>query len=256
MYPTTDAALAARPSPERPADDLGDQLAALTRVLLDAATVEQALRQVASAAVVVIPHSELVSITLREQAGRFFTPIETDAVALELDRVQYEAGGGPCVDAARPEGPGYSLVQDLSGGTPWPQFAAVATRHGFGSVLSTALQPAGEPAAVRGALNVYSHREGITEDDRHRALLLATHGSLALARTRTAEVAELQHTHLRRAIESRDVIGQAKGILMARQGLTAEQAFQVLRRTSQDLNVKLADIATTLVDRHTETPRR
>ncbi|WP_438860696.1 ANTAR domain-containing response regulator [Amycolatopsis solani] len=240
----------------RPGDGLGEQLAALTRVLLDAATVEQALRQVASAAVVVIPHSELVSVTVRDQAGRYSTPFQTGAVAAELDRAQYEAGRGPCVDAARPDGPGYTLAQDLSGTTPWPQFAAAATRHGFGSVLSTALQPAGEPAAIRGALNVYSHRDGITEDDRHRALLLATHGSLALARSQAAEVAELRDAHLHRAIESRDVIGQAKGILMARQGLTAERAFEVLRRTSQDLNVKLADIATTLVDRHRRVPPR
>ncbi|MDT7798847.1 MAG: hypothetical protein QOI78_2280, partial [Actinomycetota bacterium] len=63
---------------------------------------------------------------------------------------------------------------------------------------------------------------------------------------------ELEATHLRKAVESRDVIGQAKGILMQRRGITADEAFDVLRRASQELNVKLADLARTLADRHTE----
>ncbi|WP_308210250.1 ANTAR domain-containing protein [Amycolatopsis iheyensis] len=83
------------------------------------------------------------------------------------------------------------------------------------------------------------------------ALLLATHASLALNQARGTEVAELERANLHRAIASRDVIGQAKGILMARQGLDAEAAFDLLRRTSQDLNVKLADIAAGLVGNHT-----
>ncbi|WP_146073598.1 ANTAR domain-containing protein, partial [Amycolatopsis sp. CA-126428] len=56
----------------------------------------------------------------------------------------------------------------------------------------------------------------------------------------------------RKAIDSRDVIGQAKGIIMARRGVSADAAFDILRRTSQDLNVKLADLARTLAGRHTE----
>jgi AmiR/NasT family two-component response regulator len=63
---------------------------------------------------------------------------------------------------------------------------------------------------------------------------------------------QLQATHLQKAIESRDVIGQAKGIIMARRGVSADEAFDLLRRTSQDLNVKLADLARTLSARHEE----
>ncbi len=80
--------------------------------------------------------------------------------------------------------------------------------------------------------------------------LLATHPSLALAATEAETRAELQATHLRKAIDSRDVIGQ--GLIMARQGVSADEAFDVLRRTSQDLNVRLADLARTLADRHNE----
>jgi anti-anti-sigma regulatory factor len=228
---------------------LGEQLAALTRVLLDATTVSQALRQVVAATTVVVPHARLVSITLRDPGGRYFTPIEIPDIAADLDDVQYRTGSGPCLDAADPDGPAYALDQDLAQASAWPQFAAVATAHGLGAVLSTALLPA-QRAGLSGALNIYAHRHGITETDRHRALLLATHASLALQHARSAEIAELERTHLHRAIASRDVIGQAKGILMARQGIDADAAFDLLRRTSQDLNVKLADIAATLVHNH------
>ncbi|WP_233225969.1 GAF and ANTAR domain-containing protein [Amycolatopsis sp. CA-126428] len=235
---------------------LGAQLAELTRILLDATSVSQALQHVVAATTVVIPHARLVSITLRDPGGRFFTPVEIPDIAADLDDVQYRTGSGPCLDAARPDGPAYSLDQDLSRTSAWPQFAAVATAHGLNAVLSTALLPA-QRAGVGGALNIYAHRGGITETDRHCALLLATHASLALQQARGAEIADLERTHLHRAIASRDVIGQAKGILMARQGIDADAAFRLLRRASQDLNVKLADIAAALVRNHTTlAPRR
>jgi hypothetical protein len=121
-------------------------------------------------------------------------------------------------------------------------------------VLSTALLPDVTPPRLSGALNVYSAAPGVLGDEltRDQALLLATHASLALAGTEAVRLAELRETHLRRAIDTRNVIGQAKGILMQRRGITADEAFDLLRRTSQDLNVKLAELAHTLATRHTE----
>jgi len=247
VHASVDEALAAAPAPAGE-QQLGDQLAELTRILLDATSVSQAMQHVVAAATVVVPHARLVSITLRDPGGRYFTPVEIPDIAADLDDVQYRTGSGPCLDAAAPGGPAYSLDQDLARSPAWPQFAAVATAHGLGAVLSTALLPSSRPAGLTGALNIYADRGGITPTDRHRALLLATHASLALEHARVAELAELERTHLRRAIESRDVIGQAKGILMARQGLSADAAFGLLRRTSQELNVKLTEIAAALVD--------
>ncbi|MET8995774.1 ANTAR domain-containing protein [Amycolatopsis sp. NPDC004169] len=249
VHASVEAALAAAPAPtgER---HLGEQLAELTRILLDATSVGQAMQHVVAATTIVVPHARLVSITLRDPGGRYFTPVEIPDIAADLDGVQYRTGSGPCLDAAHPGGPAYALEQDLARTSAWPQFAAVATAHGLGAVLSTALLPT-RRAGLGGALNIYAHRGGITETDRHRALLMATHASLALQEARGAEIADLERTHLRRAIASRDVIGQAKGILMARQGIDADAAFHLLRRASQDLNVKLADIAATLVRKHT-----
>ncbi|MFJ7219202.1 ANTAR domain-containing protein [Amycolatopsis sp. NPDC098790] len=248
VHASVDEAIESHGAEQTSEERLGEQLTALTRVLLDATTVTQALNHVVAATTVVVPHARLVSITLRDPAGRFFTPVEIPDIAADLDDVQYRSGSGPCLDAAAPGGPAYALDQDLARSPAWPRFAAAATAHGLGAVLSTALLPTSRPAGLTGALNIYAHRDGITPTDRHRALLLATHASLALEHTRGAELAELERMHLRRAVESRDVIGQAKGILMARQGLTADAAFALLRRTSQELNVKLADIAAALVE--------
>ena len=84
------------------------------------------------------------------------------------------------------------------------------------------------------------------------ALLLATHASLALAGTTGVTRAELTASQLRKAIDSRDVIGQAKGILMHQRGISADAAFDELRRASQELNVKVADLAAILTARHAE----
>ncbi|WUL71911.1 GAF and ANTAR domain-containing protein [Amycolatopsis sp. NBC_00345] len=232
---------------------LGDEFARLTRTLLAATTVGEALRQLVTAAAQLIPSASVVSITLRGPDGAFSTPVETDEVAIELDRIQYRTGEGPCVSAARPDGPAYAESQDLVRDTEWPRFGPAAAEHGVGSVLATALLPDARPPELSGALNVYARgRAVLTPEDRNIALLLATHGSLALATTRARALAEMQTAQLRQAIDSRDVIGQAKGILMQRRGVTADEAFDILRRTSQDLNVKLAELAGTLARRHTE----
>jgi AmiR/NasT family two-component response regulator len=100
-------------------------------------------------------------------------------------------------------------------------------------------------------LNFYSWQGRAFDDtDRDVAVLLATHASLALAGTYAVTTAELREEQLQKAIDSRDVIGQAKGILMARRGITSDEAFDILRKTSQELNVKLVDLAQTLTTRH------
>ncbi|WP_197522909.1 ANTAR domain-containing protein [Actinokineospora pegani] len=226
---------------------LDQQVRVLTRSLLQVTTVHDVLRQVVDAAALAIPGAATVSVNLRHPDGAFRTPLGTAGIAADLDQVQYRSGRGPCADSAKDDGPAFAASADLRDEPRWPEFAAAAVAAGYHSVLSTALLPAAGPGRLTGALNVYATRpHGLTTWDRHAALLLATHASLALAQVRQAELADLRDAQLRRAIDSRDVIGQAKGILMNRQGISADEAFTVLRRTSQDLNVKLVDLATTL----------
>ncbi|SEF38434.1 GAF domain-containing protein [Amycolatopsis pretoriensis] len=232
---------------------LAEQFAQLTATLLAAPSVEDVLQRVLDATTVMVPAADLASFTLLDDDGGFHTPAETDDVATDLDLLQYRFREGPCVEAAVPGGPAVALCPDLADEPRWPRWAPAAVDLGVRSVLATALIPGPPAGRSIGALNVYSRSvKGLDEADRDVLLLLATHASLALATTDAVTRAELKAAHLRKAIESRDVIGQAKGIIMARRGVSADVAFDVLRRTSQDLNVKLNEVASTLATRHTE----
>lgn len=226
---------------------LAREFALLTEALLAAGSVADVLNRVVTVVRRVVPAAELVSVTLRDDDGTFHTPIETHPAASAIDSAQYRSGRGPCVEAARPDGPALAVADDLRTDDRWPEFAAEAVRHGYRSVLASSLIRDDEPPRQPGALNVYARDAGAFGlADRDRMLLLSTHVSLALKACVAVSAAGLQEVQLRRAIASRDVIGQAKGILMARRGLTAEEAFDVLRRTSQDLNVKLVELAGTV----------
>ncbi|TDV43094.1 GAF and ANTAR domain-containing protein [Actinophytocola oryzae] len=233
---------------------LAAQFATLTRALLRTGSVADVLDVVVQATHAVIPTADLVSLTVRTPDGKLHTPLETDPLGTELDELQYEFDEGPCLEAAREEGIAYTHSGDLAASPDWPRFGPAAADRGYVSVLSTALVSSDQPPRLRGAMNIYSREPGALGDEmtRDHALLLATHASLALAHTEAVRLAELRETQLRRALESRDVIGQAKGILMNRRGIDADEAFDLLRRTSQDLNVRLAQLADTLASRHTE----
>jgi GAF domain-containing protein len=232
---------------------LARQFVTLTRALLDSGSVAEVLERVVFTARQVVPGADLVSVTLRSPDGKFHTPVQTDQVATELDRLQYEFGEGACVEAARLSGPGMAASDDLAVDARWPRFGPAAAALGFRSLLSTALLPDAPSPQLSGALNVYSRKaRGIAPADRDVLLLFATHASLALARTHAVTNGELQVQQLRQALDSRDAIGQAKGILMARRGVSAEEAFDLLRRTSQDVNVKLRDLADTVTSRRAE----
>jgi hypothetical protein len=232
---------------------LAAEFAALTRTLLNASTVADVLEQVVNAARRLVPGADLVSITLRAPDGSFHTPVETGTLASELDKAQYRTGEGPCVEAARASGPGFVRCDDLAHEPAWPTFGPLAAGYGYVTVLSTTLSPDIRPPRLSGALNIYSRRRGALHDKAgETALLLATHASLALAGTQAVVLGHLREAQLNQALASRDVIGQAKGILMHRRGISADEAFDQLRRASQDMNVKLADLAATLATRHTE----
>lgn len=226
---------------------LAREFTALTTALLASGSVADVLARIVAAVRRVVPGADMVSVTLRDEGGRFHTPVETDPAASSIDEAQYASGRGPCVEAARADGPALAFSDDLTAETRWTDFARAAVGHGYHSVLAVSLIPNAEPPRLPGALNVYAtERDAFTAEDRDRLMLLATHASLALATCVAVSSSALQETQLRQAIVSRDVIGQAKGILMARRGLTADEAFDVLRRTSQDLNVKLVELAGTV----------
>jgi GAF domain-containing protein len=132
-------------------------------------------------------------------------------------------------------------VPAIAGDGRWPLFAVRAAKH---DVLSSLSLPLVVQEEGRGALNLYGKTTAaFTTEDRDRGELFAEQAAVAIANTevywRTFELTE----NLQLALENRDVIGQAKGILMARRAISADEAFDELRRASQRRNEKLRDIA-------------
>jgi GAF domain-containing protein len=130
-------------------------------------------------------------------------------------------------------------VPELSTERRWPRFVARVRDLGVGSILAFQLYVAQDGL---GALNLYSRSPYAFDDDAERVgALFATHAAIALARAQQTE----QLTH---AVDVRDLIGQAKGILIERHRLTGDQAFRLLVRASQTTNTKLAEVARRLIE--------
>ena len=214
----------------------------LSRLLLSEETLEAMLSRVADLACRTLPACDLASVTLIND-GRPSTPVQTDPLAGDLDSAQYRSERGPCLEA-------YSVRGVVRGTIPgsadrWPEFTVVAKHQDVRSVLAVPLVVNDRPL---GALNLYSKSAAsYDEADEETAMLFSEQASVACA---NAEVYWRTYTlteHLREALESRDVIGQAKGILMARRGLKPDEAFETLRRVSQHHNLKLRDVAEQVV---------
>lgn len=154
-----------------------------------------------------------------------------------LDVLQQELGTGPCIDAAREQA--VIRVDDTAGDERWPRFAERARSVGVASMLCV---PLWVDEARLGTLSLYSDQTtAFSEQDVQLTRLYATHAALALADAKRTE-------QLRSALQNRDLIGQAKGILMERRRLTSDEAFRQLARVSQTANLKVTTVAQHLVD--------
>lgn len=176
------------------------------------------------------------SVTLVKATGGAETTATSSESIERADNLQYEFDEGPCLRAAE-EGGAY-LIVDTSTDPRWPVWGPAVAAMGLRSVLSIHLFT---DARVLGALNLYyTGIDEFADDEVETAKVVAAHASVALARLRSER-------DLWRAIDSRHLIGQAQGILMERYRIPPEKAFAVLRRHSQQHNIKLHEIAATLV---------
>jgi GAF domain-containing protein len=223
-------------------DGLDKAVRTLAHLLLAEETLEDTLGRVAGLACRTLDACDMASLTMISD-GRPSTPVQTDPAVGALDAAQYRSERGPCLEA-------YSVRQVVRGtisnsAEHWPEFTAAAAEAGIRSVMAVPLV-----ASQRrlGALNLYSRTaESYDEDDEATATLFSEQAAVACANAevywRTYSLTE----HLREALESRDLIGQAKGILMARRGCTPDAAFETLRKASQHRNIKLRQIAEQVV---------
>ena len=231
-------------APAAPLHDLAQQLSDLARDLEHESDVEGTLVAIVHAAVGTVPGAQHVSISAIKRRRQVHTLAATSDLSTAIDVAQYETGQGPCLDALYQQLT--VRLPDMAAEQRWPEFSRRARELGAGSMLAVQLYV---QADELGALNLLNEQPHAFEDeDAERvALLFATHAALAMAGAQAQE-------QLRHGLDTRDIIGQAKGILMERHKITGDLAFRLLSRASQDHNRKLHDIAGDLV-RSGELPR-
>ncbi len=201
------------------------------------------------------------SVTLMSDE-RLHTVGATERLATRMDELQQETGQGPCLSATKRHAVYY--LKDTAADSTWPDFSGHVAELGIRSVLAFTLWPREE---LLGALNFYSERPeaftAFTPAQQDVGALLAAHAGALIMLDRAAELeqrlfeAVTVQEQLRTAIETRDVISTAKGILAEREGVTPEEAFDLLRVASQHLNQKLRDVARKIVEdeRRRQSPR-
>jgi len=216
----------------------------LNRVTFVGRTLDEVLTQIVRIATAGIPGAESTSITLLKD-DKPFTAAHHGEMALAADELQYAKGYGPCMDAGR--GGVLLRIDDVRTEQRWPDYVAHAQEVGVGSSLSVPLPYQGSSI---GALNIYSTKVAAfaTPEALEAGLETAEVVAVAIANADAHWQASEQARNMRLAMESRAIIEQAKGVLMAQRHLTAEQAFEVLREASQRYNRKLRDIATGIVE--------
>ena len=242
------------PTPELPG--LCGQIAGLARELHGgprrSPDPDEVLSAVTRAAISLIPGVDHAGVTLvrgNPRADRVVALSSTAAtgpVPETVDRLQHEHGQGPCFDAIRHSHT--VVVGDYSSDERWPAFlAAVRTQTPVRSSLAIELYTTDREL---GALNLYADTvDAFNAEAIVSASVFGTHAAIALSGARRDE-------QFRSALASRDVIGQAKGVIMERYNIDAVEAFELLSKLSQDSNIALARVAAQLIEAdHPTTPR-
>ena len=197
---------------------------------------DETLELITRSAADTIPGIIDASISITTRTGEIQTLAPTGPLVIRADHLQYELGEGPCLDAAVEEP--VVAVNDLASDERWPDFGPKAAALGFGSQV--AFQFRAEPH-VRGALNLYAREPNEIDQDSVQL------GNMFAGQTAVAMGWARQDATMTDALATRNLIGQAVGIVMERYKLDSDRAFAFLTRLSQTSNTKLHVIATALV---------
>jgi GAF domain-containing protein len=200
------------------------------------AGLQATLDAIARTAVETIGPADYAGVNLYEH-GEFVPQAVAGEPPLTLDVLQRDTGVGPCIDSSRDQ---ITIrVGDMTTETRWPEYVKLALPLG---VISMLCVPLYVDRQRLGSVSLYAtERAAFSLADEYVARLFATQAALALAETHRAG-------QMRQALVNRDVIGQAKGILMERHRITADEAFAILSERSQQANRKLKDVAQRLTE--------
>ena len=224
--------------PDADADvELAELFAEVARTLLDENDVDATLDRICELAVKTIDACQAAGISVVE-GKQVSSRSSTDDLPRAVDRIQSETQEGPCVGAIKEHE--VFITGSLSQESRWPDFAQRAhSETGVESILSLRLFARGN---TMGALNLYSGmRDAFDDHDIAVGSVFAAHAAVAWS---SAE----REAQLDAKADSRDVIGMAKGIIIAQQKVSDDEAFDILRRASQRMNMKLRELAQRIVE--------
>src|SRR5918998_3070465 len=198
-----------------------ETLERLGRLSLRDLSMEELLQTVADLTKTVMPGHPEASVTLLVN-GSPHTVASTGQLATDLDETQYDRGHGPCLHAARTGE--LTEIADTRTETRWPDYTGRAAEHGNLSSLSVPLT-IDEDEQVSGALNIYAQEpDAFDADTRAAGTGFAPYAAIAVANMHAYQSARNMADNLQVALKTRAVIDQAKGILMERYKLTADEA--------------------------------
>ncbi len=225
------------------AEDIRSAMAELAATFATHTDLAPILEAVTNQAVRLIADVDFADILLVDKDGHRSLGA-TAPITVELDTVQVESREGPCLEAVTNQ----PLVHspDLSREERWPTFATAALTAGIGSMMSFHLytHPSKTRGGIRGrgALNLFSRNKNCFNlADQAVGAMLATHAAAAL-------IAANRQIQFESALNSRDVLGQAKGILMERLKVDAVRAFDLMAKLSQSTNTPVREVARRIVD--------
>ncbi|WP_110180780.1 ANTAR domain-containing protein [Nocardioides solisilvae] len=235
--------------PEQIPDDVSRALTALAEIVYDRPDYPDVYAAITRTALEVVPGCHHAAISVLVGGGELTAHGATSPLAQKIDDMEGELREGPCYDAIVEEA--FQMESDLTDGCTWPELgrrvlAETPVRGMIGYRIRVGSRKAG-------ALNIFSETPGAL-DERSASIgaVLAAFASIALGAAAHAQ----QAGTLREGLVSNRVIGKATGLLMAAHGISDEEAFQVLRRASQELNIKLGSVAQKVLDGQLEQVRR
>lgn len=214
-----------------------DPVRLLAGILVEEETLSSTLARIARLTSDVVPACDEATISVVEgdEVVLRFSTGETSQV---MDDRQFAVRDGPCVDAMKERR--VVRVGRLPEEARWADFTSLAIRNGVESTFSFPLEVGDEAIGI---LNLYSFAGPFKPEDEGTARAFAREAAVAIANARSIERARTLIEDLERALETRDLIGRAVGMLMARTNCDEVSAFDLLRSESQRRNEKLWRIA-------------
>jgi hypothetical protein len=217
---------------------------AMAEVVYSGQSYEGVYETLCHSAVELVDGCDHASIMVRRN-GRTYNGASSDEIARGIDDLEKALGQGPCLDVLDDSQPDQHLCPDLTTGSPWPELAErILSDTDVKGMGGFRIRQEGQRI---GALNVFSDTAGaLTQDSLDQVVMLTAFASVSMAALDRGEEA----TTLRRGLQSNREIGKAIGLMMAMHGINDDQAFQMLSKVSQEMNIKLAQVASQVIAHH------